>query len=119
MLRQTKSVTTILGDDSSGICASKAVVLDKLNGLSSQVVAELENLNATDAAKLQSSIEANKVPFHPSHCVKNRNRPLRLCTVTSAARTPPPPHPTPPSSSPASAIAGVARHGDWHTGAPV
>ncbi len=61
MLRQTKSVTTILDDASSGICASKTVVLDKLNALSSQVLAELENLNATDAAKLQSSTEAHKV----------------------------------------------------------
>jgi hypothetical protein len=60
MLRQTKSVTTILEDSASGICASKTVILDKLNGLSSQVLAELENLNATDAAKLQSSTDAHQ-----------------------------------------------------------
>jgi len=48
-----------MDEASSGICASKAVVLDKRNGPSFQVLAELENRDATDAAKLQSSIEAH------------------------------------------------------------
>jgi len=58
MLRQERSVTTILDDSSSGICASKTVVIDKLNGLAAKLVDDIQDLNATDAAKLKAKNDA-------------------------------------------------------------
>ena len=58
----------MLADDSA-LCSSKAIILDKLNGLAAQVLDELKNLNVTDTSKYASSTEAYKVaatlaPFH-------------------------------------------------------
>ena len=60
MLRQTQSVATMLADDSA-LCSSKAVILDKLNALAAQVLAEIKNLNVTDETKYETSTESYKV----------------------------------------------------------
>jgi hypothetical protein len=60
MLRQTQSVATMLAGDSA-LCSSKDVILEKLNGLATQVLAELKNLNITDDTKYETSTEAYKV----------------------------------------------------------
>ncbi len=62
MLRQTQSVATMLADDSA-LCSSKAVILEKLNGLAAEILAELKNLNVTDESKYESSTDAYKVPI--------------------------------------------------------
>ena len=61
MLRQEKSANTILDDASSGICASKKDVIDKLKGLAANVLSDINNLNATDAAKLKAKNDAYQV----------------------------------------------------------
>ena len=68
MLRQTKSITTILDDSNSGICAAKDAVLSKLNGLSDQLLTEMGNLNTTDAAKLKTYQDANQASLSARPC---------------------------------------------------
>ena len=49
---------SILDDSSNGICASKGVVLDKLNSLAAKLVTDITNLNATNAAKSKAKNDA-------------------------------------------------------------
>ena len=90
MLRQTKSITTILDDPSSGICAAKATVLAQLNGLSTQLLAEIGGLNATDAAKLKAYQDANQAS-------------LSMKPLLMTSRAPPP---LPPPTSPCNLLGG-------------
>lgn len=50
----------MLADDSA-LCSSKAIILEKLNGLAAQVLAEIKNMNTTDTSKFDSSTDAYKV----------------------------------------------------------
>jgi hypothetical protein len=60
MLRQTKSVATMLADNSA-LCSSKDIILEKLNGLAAQVLAEMKTMNVTDTSKYEASTDAHKV----------------------------------------------------------
>jgi len=59
MLRQTKSVATMLADNSA-LCSSKDIILEKLNGLAAQVLAEIKTMNVTDTSKYDASTDAHK-----------------------------------------------------------
>ncbi len=76
MLRQTKSITTILDDSSSGICAAKDTILSKLNGLSEKLVAEMGDLNVTDVTKLKTYQDADQASRsrRPLLIVRRRRR---------------------------------------------
>ena len=60
MLRQQKSIKSILDNSNSSICASKDVVINQLNQLADQIEAQIAAYNATDAAKLSAQTNAHQ-----------------------------------------------------------
>ena len=80
MLRQQKSIQTILDNSNSSICASKDAVINQLNALADQLEAQIAAYNATDAAKLLAKNNAHQVCPRPECCsllrVQHWTRPL-------------------------------------------
>jgi hypothetical protein len=54
MLRQSKSISTMLAGNNTLLCSKNGAVVGKLNDLANKVSEELKSLNETNAAKLEA-----------------------------------------------------------------
>ena len=61
MLRQKKSLQTMLDSSNTSICASKDAVINQLTSLADQLQTQIANYNATDAAKLNTKTSTHQV----------------------------------------------------------
>ena len=77
MLRQEKSVATMLADPSSEVCAAKEKIVTTLNGVATQLLTNIADLNATDAATLKAKTDAYQVRARV-RCTKRASSETRI-----------------------------------------